>query len=263
GSPATISNVTLYGNEVSPSGNCSDQGRFVWEISPATGWSLASGSLGIRNDPEAPNSWQTGSEDIRPVFAEPGTYTITLYTGNRCVMGEIQETICVIPEPDPEFSLDLLEGCGPLEVSATNESSILDLCDEAEMEWTVSYCNADCGTEADWEFAPGSDKNSQDPVFLFNNPGEYNIQLRITASCGTYRSEVQTVRVYAPPTAEIAPIQDACDAAVIEPAATVVACGTGEAIYKWTFEDGIPATSNSLEPGSVEFVTPGPTTISL
>src|SRR5690606_10610555 len=90
-----------------------------------------------------------------------------------------------------------------------------------------------------------------------------NIQLRITASCGTYRSEVQTVRVYAPPTAEIAPIQDACDAAVIEPAATVVACGTGEAIYRWTFEDGIPATSNSLEPGSVEFVTPGLKTISL
>jgi gliding motility-associated-like protein len=263
GSASLISNVTLYGNEVSPSGSCSDQGRFVWEISPATGWSLSSGSLGSRPDPEAPNSWQIGSKDIRPVFTEQGTYTITLYTGNRCGLGEVQETICVIPEPEPQFSLDLLEGCGPMEVAATNESNILGLCDEAEMEWIVSYSGGSCGTEEGWEFASGSDKNSQDPIFLFNNPGEYNIQLSITASCGTFRSETQTVRVYAPPTAEIAPIQDVCDAAVIEPTATVVACGTAEAIYKWTFEDGIPATSNALNPGSVEFTTPGLKTISL
>lgn len=263
GSAALISNLTLYGNEVSPSGNCSDQGRFVWDISPATGWSLANGSLGIRSDPEAPNSWQAGSKDIRPVFTEPGTYTITLYTGNRCGLGEVQETICVIPEPEPEFNLDIIEGCGPLEVTATNESNILDLCDQAEMEWTVSYSPGDCGTEGDWEFAPGSDKNSEDPVFIFNNPGNYNIQLTMTASCGTFRSDIQTVKVYAPPTAVIAPIQDVCDAGVIEPTATVVACGTDEAIYKWTFEDGIPATSNSLNPGSVEFATPGLKTIRL
>src|SRR5690554_4548424 len=262
-SPALISNVTLYGNEVSPNGNCSDQGRFVWEISPATGWTLSSGSLGSRSDPEAPNSWQIGSEDIRPVFSEPGTYTITLYTGNRCGLGEVQETICVIPEPEPEFSLDLVEGCGPLEVSATNESNILSLCNEAEMEWIVTYSGGSCGKGEGWEFAPGSDKDSQDPVFLFNNPGEYNIQLRITASCGTFSSEVQTVQVYAPPTAEITPIEDVCDAAVIEPTATVVACGTGETIYKWNFEDGTPATSNARDPGQVEFTTPGLKTISL
>ena len=263
GSPSLIRNVTLYGNEVSPNGNCSDQGRFVWDISPATGWSLPSGTLGVRSDPEAPNSWQTGSRDIRPVFTVPGTYTITLYTGNRCGLGEVQETICVIPEPAPEFDLDVTEGCGPLEVTATNESNILGLCDEAEMEWTVSYGSGSCGTGEDWVFAPGSDKHSQDPVFLFKSPGEYNIRLTMTASCGTFRSEPQTVRVYAPPTAEIAPIQDVCGAAIIEPTASVTACGTGEPVYKWTFEGGIPASSTSLIPGAVEFASPGPKTVSL
>lgn len=262
-SPALISNATLYGNEVSPSGDCSDQGRFVWEISPATGWSLASGSLGVRTDPEAPNSWQKGSKDILPLFTGPGIYTITLYTGNRCGLGEIQETICVIPKPEPEFSLDLLEGCGPLEVAATNESNILGLCGEAEMEWSVSYTDGSCGIDEDWEFAPGSDKTSQNPVFVFKSPGEYNIQLSISASCGTFRSETQTVKVYAPPTVQIEPILDFCGEAAFEPTAMVTACGTSETVYKWTFEDGIPASSNSLNPGAVRFATPGPKTISL
>jgi len=261
-SPALISNVTLYGNEVSNSGNCSDQGRFVWEISPATGWNLSNGTLGVRSDPDSPNSWQLGSKDIRPVFTEPGTYTITLYTGNRCGLGEVKETICVIPKPEPEFSLDIVEGCGPMEVTATNESNTLGLCNEGEMEWTVSYSNASCGTIANWEFAAGSDKNSVNPVFLFNNPGEYTIQLALTASCGTFR-ETQTVTVYAPPTAEISPIPDACGETIIEPKATVTACGTNDPIYKWTFEGGIPASSNHLNPGAVEFSTPGLKTVSL
>src|SRR5690606_25255505 len=108
--------------------------------------------------------------------------------------------------------------------------------------------NASCGTEADWEFAPGSDKNSVDPVFLFNNPGEYTIELTLTANCGTFRNS-KNVTVYAPPTAEVSPLQDACGEIIVEPQAIVTACGTGEPIYKWTFEGGIPASSNSLSPG--------------
>lgn len=261
-SPALITNSTLYSNEVNPSGNCSDQGKFTWEISPATGWTLSSGSLGDRPDPNSPNSWQLGSKNIQPVFSEPGTYTITLYTGNRCGLGEVQETICVIPEPEPSFTLDEVEGCGPLEVKAINKSNLLGLCGEGEMSWSVSYSQGSCGTESDWGFVPGSDKNSRDPVFLFNNPGEYTILLALTASCGTFETS-EKVTVYAPPTAEIAPIADVCGAAAIEPKATVNACGTGEATYQWTFEGGVPKTSNSLVPGSVEFSTPGKKNISL
>src|SRR5690606_11747312 len=50
---------------------------------------------------------------------------------------------------------------------------------------------------------------------------------------------------------------------IIEPQATVTACGVGEPIYKWTFEGGVPASSNSLNPGAVEFNTPGLKTVSL
>src|SRR5690606_11576222 len=92
--PTLIKNVTLYSNEVSNNGNCSDQGKFTWEITPATGWTLTNGSLGNRPDPNAPNSWSVGSTEIRPTFTELGTYTITLFSGNRCGIGEIQETIC-------------------------------------------------------------------------------------------------------------------------------------------------------------------------
>src|SRR5690606_1018724 len=102
-----IGNETDFKTEDRTNGLCSQNGKFVWEISPATGWTLQQGtSLGSRPNPDAPNSWTSGSTLLIPRFSVPGTYTVKLITGNRCGIKEIIKTICVIPKPEPSFTLE-------------------------------------------------------------------------------------------------------------------------------------------------------------
>jgi gliding motility-associated-like protein len=262
----TFENTTIFGNEVSTNGNCSQEGKFVWEISPATGWTLENGtSLGTSPNPASPNTWVSGSKAIVPNFTTPGTYTIKLITGNRCGIKEETTTICVIPKPESSFTLDNLEVCGPATVKATNTSNILGTCGTANPEtfnWSVSYSKGNCGTTSDWKFAAGSDENSESPDFEFINPGVYTIRLTIKASCGQVFKE-EKITITAPPVVNISTIPDTCGPTTLTPKATVDLCDSGTPTYKWTFEDGTPATSSSLDPGSISFSSPGPKKITL
>lgn len=255
-----IENLTAFATEVSNNGQCSQEGKFVWEISPATGWTLQTGSsLGTRPNPTAPNSWTSGSKNIVPSFYTPGTYTIKLITGNRCGIKEEVKTICVIPKPISSFTLEKTEFCGPATIKATNTSNIIGACgtgNSGSFNWTVSYSPGTCGTTSAWKFAAGSDKNSESPSFEFTNPGIYTIRLTIAASCGSVFKE-EKVTVTAPPAITISAIQNTCGPTTFTPKATVSVCDSGTPTYKWTFQDGVPATSASLDPGAVTFSTPG------
>ncbi len=262
----TFENTTQFGTEVSTNGSCSQEGKFVWEISPATGWTLQSGSsLGTRPNSSLPNSWISGTKNLVPRFTTPGTYTIKLITGNRCGIKEEIKTICVIPKPVATFTLEKSEVCGPATVKATNTSNILGACGTTNpntFTWSVTYSKGTCGTTSDWEFTGGSNKNSESPSFLFKNPGIYTVRLTIAASCGPISKE-EKITVTAPPTISINTIPNSCGPTSITPKATVGVCDSGTPTYKWTFEGGTPSTSSSLEPGPVIFSTPGPKKITL
>ncbi|GAA0878519.1 hypothetical protein GCM10009119_14870 [Algoriphagus jejuensis] len=258
----TIGNSTDFKTEISTTGSCNDTRRFVWEISPATGWTLTSGTLGSQPNPDAPNSWTSGSESISPIFTTPGTYSIKLTTGNRCGNAEITKTVVVVPRPAPSFTLESNEVCGPATVKATNTSNILGKGSDGTYNWTVSYTNGTCGSTSDWKFDAGSDKNSENPSFIFTNPGVYTVRLSITEVCGTFRSE-EKITVTAPPLVSIASVPLSCGPVTFTPKATVTACGPDAPTYKWTFEGGIPASSTSFDPGPVEFSSAGEKKISL
>lgn len=262
----TIENTTQLGTEVSNNGTCSQEGKFVWEITPATGWTLQSGSsLGTRPNSSLPNTWISGTKNLVPRFTTPGTYTIKLITGNRCGIKEEIKTICVIPKPVATFTLEKSEVCGPATVKATNTSNFLGACGTTNpntFTWSVTYSKGTCGTTSDWEFTGGSNKNSESPSFLFKNPGIYTVRLTIAASCGPVSKE-EKVTVTAPPTISINTIPNSCGPTNITPKATVSVCDSGTPIYKWTFEGGTPATSSTLDPGPVTFSTPGPKKITL
>ncbi|WP_304517144.1 PKD domain-containing protein [Cecembia rubra] len=255
-----IRNRKEEGKEVATNGQCSDP-RFVWEISPATGWVLDGGSLGTINNPSSPNSWVSGTEFIFPRFTEAGTYTIKLTTGNRCGIKFKEETICVIPEPVPDFQLDNILVCAPDIVEATNTSNVLGACDLDFFQWSVAYNGGNCGPGADWKFAEG---NAQSPnaKFEFINPGRYTITLTASTSCGTF-SKSQEVVVSTPPIVEINNIQDLCVNGSISPSANVRACDDGQISYKWTFEGGIPSSSEEEVPGQILFDSPGEKIITL
>ncbi|WP_275982513.1 PKD domain-containing protein [Aquiflexum gelatinilyticum] len=260
-----IENQTLYGNEANNSGQCTNIGKFVWEISPTTGWELSPGNtLGTLTNPNIPNSWINGSMVLTPRFTEPGVYTIKLISGNRCGIEEITETVCIIPEPIPAFEVDILEGCGPVVVRTTNNSNILETCAAPEnfLTWSVSIQGNECSTSDTWSFLEGTGPNSINPVFEFTSPGNYLITQTLNTPCGVF-SDLKTVTVFAPPLVAIENIPDACGELVLNPLANVSSCGSESTVYKWTFEGGTPATANTLDPGSITFSTPGIKNITL
>jgi gliding motility-associated-like protein len=262
----TIENTTNFATEVSNNGTCSQEGKFIWEISPATGWTLQGGStLGTRPNPTLPNTWISGSKNIIPRFTISGTYTIKLITGNRCGIKEEIKTICVIPRPLASFTLEKSEVCGPATVQATNTSNVLGTCGTSNVNtftWSVSYSKGSCGTTSKWGFTGGTNKNSESPNFLFENPGIYTVRLTIAASCGSVFKE-EKITVTAPPTVSINDIPNSCGPLTINPKATIGVCDSGAPVYKWTFEGGVPETSSNLDPGLVSFSTPGQKKISL
>jgi len=261
----SIENISNLFVDASNSGACSEGGKFTWEISPTTGWTIAPNVLGERPILTNPNTWSSGSKIITPKFQIPGTYTIKLITGNKCGIREEIKTICVIPKPVPSFTMEKTEVCGPATLKATNTSNILGSCGTTNpntFTWTVSYSKGTCGTNSDWEFTGGSNKNSESPSFLFKNPGIYTVRLTIAASCGPVIKE-EKVTVTAPPSISITTIPNSCGPTTLTPKATVNACDSGTPTYKWTFEGGVPATSTSLDPGPVTFSAPGTKKITL
>ncbi|WP_373522639.1 PKD domain-containing protein [Aquiflexum sp.] len=260
-----IINQTLFGNEVSNNGQCTTTGKFVWEISPATGWELSAGNtLGVRNNADIPNSWVNGSTVLTPRFTEPGIYTIKLITGNRCGIEEKEETICIIPEPIASFEIDKFDGCGPITVKATNTSNILGTCADGGdfFRWSVAFQGGECSVGGDWEFAEGSTFNDINPEFNFINPGDYIITQQLITSCGVFTTS-ESISVYAPPVVTLGSIPDSCGELTISPTSNVRLCNEEEATYLWTFEGGIPETSTNADPGPIEFNTVGNKVITL
>jgi len=83
-------------------GRCQNSdSKIIWTISPASGYTLDSGSLGSFNAafPDAENLWVRGTSSIIPRFTTPGTYTITMKTSNRCGVGTKTKTITIKTPP--------------------------------------------------------------------------------------------------------------------------------------------------------------------
>jgi gliding motility-associated-like protein len=237
---------------------CDDSPNIIWNISPST-YTIQSGTEGNDFNSTDSNLWISGSDQLCINFNQAGTYTITLNTGNRCGSDSIVRTICVEEPIVPSFTTNQSIGCGPLPITTTNTSVIGEICTPPEYLWEIAYSSDFCGLNpAVWSFTNGTDQNSFEPEFLFETPGIYTITLTATNSCGSTTSQTN-VNVTQPPTANIQPISDACGPVSISPVAIVENCApnTSNITYNWSFPGGNPATSNQLNPGLIDYTTPG------
>ncbi len=257
---ATFTNTSILGVTVDNFGVCNSTTKINWTISPSTGWSVLSGSLGDPNPTNDPNTW--GSKVVNASFSNAGLYSISIIVRNTCGNDTITRIVCVEPPPTPSFTVDKPVGCSSLQVTATNTTNSINSCVPATYQWSVSYTAAFCGTTPSWSFTNGTDASSVNPSFTFDNPGTYSIKLSVTNSCGPFSSS-QNVTVKKPPAITLTPIANSCGPVTITPGAVVTACGTGSQTYAWTFEGGNPATSSNANPGNVSFNTVGPHKISL
>ena len=203
-------------------------------------------------------------ENQSHIYTSPGTYTITLKLQGKCIGKDtFTKQICIEPEITPTFSIDKEEGCIQLAVKTTNTTDLSELCSAPSYNWSIAYAEDNCGNVSDWEFTKGT-ATSENPEFLFKNPGKYTITQRITTGCGTVTS-TKDIEVKKPPTVTINPIQDFCGTATIAPIATVENCtsDTTGITYNWTFIGGNPSNNNTLNPGNIEYTTPGVYTVTL
>ena len=132
---------------------------FINESDAATSyyWNLGDGNTSTLKYP-------TNSYNI------DGFYDVTMVVNNGCGSDTIVQTIIINPDnvlPFPDFSADILSGCGPLTVQFTDESS----------ENTTGWW---------WQFQGGTPANSgeQNPIVVFENTGSYFVKLIASTNVG-------------------------------------------------------------------------------
>jgi gliding motility-associated-like protein len=238
---------------------CNTPPRNIWSIAPAAGWTVVSGNLGnLNGNPTNPTLWTDGSTNLGVQFSVAGTYTIDLLTGNACGTHTLSRTICVEEPPVPSFTLPT-PGCAPYQPVNTNASTYGQNC-LLTHQWTVNGVASPCGGPS-WSFASGN-AQSQQPQFLFSEPGTYTVQYRAINSCNVPPVQ-QVITVNAPPQVTMNALSGICAGQCVNPSATVQPCGAPISTYAWTFPGGSPANANTASPGQVCFANAGSPTLSL
>ncbi|MEM1320161.1 MAG: PKD domain-containing protein [Bacteroidota bacterium] len=119
-------------------------------------------------------SWDFGdgnsSLETNPshTYAGDGTYTVTLTALNECGSTEISQTVVIVTPPDAGFTVSGNEGCAPLTVQFTDQSS----------------ANT---TGWQWSFPGGTPSTStdQNPTVVYSTPGTYSVTLEVSNAAGT------------------------------------------------------------------------------
>jgi PKD repeat protein len=232
--------------------NCSSTTKINWLISPATGWTISSGSLG--NNPPSNNNTSTwGSNNLGVTFTQTGNYVVSLISaGINCGGDTASQTICVINAVTPSFTLSNTVGCAPFNVNTTNNTPSIS-CGNNTYNWVVTYNSTNaCDNTSAFSFTGGTTASSPNPSFVFNNAGSYTITLNLTNPCGSSSSS-QTITVNKPPQVTINSIADICGTGSINPTSNIIDCGSSITSYLWTFPGGNPSSSNLQVPPAIAY----------
>jgi len=196
-------------------------------------------------------------------YAATGNYLVSLTSSNnQCVSVKTTTPlpICINPQPTASFTLSSDAVCKGTIVSVNNTSITENTCGNLLYTWTVDgYVGSDdCLPNASaWHFNTGSDKNSANPSFIFDNAGSYRINLLVSNGCGSV-SAAKSITVKQVPTISIKPVSAICINQTINPTALVNNCyGETASTYNWQFSGGEPAASAMKNPSSVVYKEAG------
>jgi gliding motility-associated-like protein len=244
-SPVTIANTADPGDAFTVNG-CTSNYKLVWSISPATGWTLNSGTFGSTNS-TTHAGWTTGTDNLNITFSVVGTYQITQLIGNSfCGDNVITQTVCVVPPIVADFTTTSNGICAPVIVTTDNLSTNVAACAPPIYAWSISPT---AGYQS-------GNSNSFEPSFLLTNDGIYTVTLSTTNACGT-STDNATYTVVSPPTVAISTIVPGCSPYTVDPFATYDAGGGVLTIPTWTFANGSPPTFSGTNPGNVTFTNTG------
>ncbi|MCZ2299369.1 MAG: PKD domain-containing protein [Chitinophagales bacterium] len=248
--------------------NCSD-GKVVWEITPATGWTINNGNLGNTYSSADPNFWVSGTASISINFNTVGTYSVKFKAGNPvCGMDSSIKVICVNPTPTASFSLSNTSGCSPLVVTA-NGSTNTPNCGTNIFVWNTTYTPASNCTPntSSVNYVGGTSSSSANPQLQFNNPGTYNVNLYTVAPNNACTSPITTQQIVVkskPNVSAISGNSSVCQNGTLNPNVTVGNCNSNTTpTYVWSFTGASPTTSTQQTPGAITFTNSGSQTMSV
>jgi gliding motility-associated-like protein len=201
GSTVSINNNSSEGVFIDPSAgySCSTNGAIhYWTVSPATGWTASAANLGTTNGFPSPTDfdiWTTGAMVLPVTFTQTGSYRVKIWIANTCGLDTMSVPVCVVPPPNPQFTLNPSFGCIPpnLNVTANNTTTVASTSCNTPIytySWSVSPLS-------NWAYAGGSTSSSVSPSFSFLASGVYNITLNasINALSGCSASIIRSVTV--------------------------------------------------------------------
>lgn len=206
-------------------------------------------------DPDATYRWEfddpasgmnTSTEsDPSHTFSGPGTYNVRLTTDGFCGIATFSQVITVYdsPEGNATFEFTPSNGCTPVNIRLRNESNFA-----TNFEWDISPAN-------NILFINDTDNLSEEPEIRVVGPGEYIFRLRARNICGE-DVWADTLELFEAPTVNLEPVAPGCESVTVNFANQVSYTGSVFE-YRWTFENGEPATSTEATPSGVVFNTPG------
>ena len=259
GSTLTFTNTSVAGVTVDNFGTCDRTTQNNWVLTPATGWTLTSGSFGNANPTNNPSTWGSNSLGIR--FTAVGTYQMMLIVRNACGNDTIRKNICIRNAPTASFTMSKKTGCVPDAITITNTSSAPE-CSGNTYTWSVTYADiANCAPAANptFTFINGTSASSINPQIRFLRPGRYVVALVVNAtganSCISNTAR-DTFFLKGKPRVTPATLPSICVNNSTNPSAAIQNCyGTGPYTYLWSFANGTPATSTDSLPGAITYNT--------
>jgi gliding motility-associated-like protein len=183
------------------------------------------------------NSWQwdfgnnnkSTLQNPSAVFSAPGSYNITLVVsdGNTTNTRIKSAYIIVRGFPDVDLSFELNTGCAPLSVKFKDQTST------ASGEISSWF----------WLFGDGGSSGSANPTYVYQQPGEYSISLKVRNihGCEKTFTSPSTIKVLGPNVSFISNTSAICALpATFE--FTNKSTGDSPITWLWTFGDGQTST---------------------
>jgi len=202
--PVTFTNQSDGGETVNQNG-CDTTYGFYWTITPNT-FTVNSGSLGSGNGFTGANydytQWTNGTDSVEILFSQPGTYYVTMNTGNFCGSDIHVDSVVIKPEAHLTFSLYNQTVC-------SGDSSVLFTMTSDQPNYWIYWNITDTTNISNITTMSGSGVT---PVVFGallpqNNTNQTGtIQIEATVECSTDSADVHVITVNPQANANVDPL---------------------------------------------------------
>lgn len=197
------------------------------------------------------------TEDVSNfMFPSAGVFPASLTVTNICGSNTYTLPVTVLAPPVANGLLNITDFCAPAMLQLSSAGSLNAL----GYQWNIMTSNGGMYT---WLDTVNNPQNLPNPKVLLKTAGTYTIKLTVHGAQGCDDATITfpPIIINDSPNINLAPPPPFCfenGPITYTPSATVISNGGYPNLsYAWFFENGSPATSNSLNPGPITWNQPG------